>query len=146
MRAASCIVTTGSGKARIIGIGVKSLKEERNECVQEFMLLDFLFARKWLMIHYAAAFIVFPGGFGTLDEMMEVITLMHTKEIPRAPIVLVGSDYWKDLLYWIKTDAVRAGLICQENLELFTVQDDVEQIVALVKNHCMGSHMHNHGG
>ena len=96
MWAASCIIPPDGNKATILGIGVRGLKEERNECVKEFWVLDYLFARKWLMVHYASGFIAFPGGFGTLDEITEIFTLIYAKEIPRVPIVLVGVEYWKD--------------------------------------------------
>ncbi len=136
MRAASCIVPLQEKKAKVLGIGVKSLKEERNECVEQFFLLDFLFARKWLMIRSASAFIVFPGGFGTLDELMEVVTLMYTKEIPRMPIVLVGSAYWKSFITWMHTDALNAGFIEPWQLALITIADDLETIVCTVERSC----------
>lgn len=136
MRAASCIVPFKQKKAQIIGIGVRSLKEERNECVEKFLLLDYLFARKWLMIRSAAAFIAFPGGFGTLDELMEVITLMYTKELPCAPIVLVGVAYWQDFVRWARTDGLAGGLIAQEQIDLFIVTDDLDEIVRHTKEQC----------
>lgn len=136
MRAASCILPPQGKKAKIIGIGVWSLKEERNECVEEFFMLDYLFARKWLMVHSAEAFIVFPGGFGTLDELMEVITLMYTKEIPQAPIILVGTEYWKTLVEWLKTDAIQAGFIEQWQINLFELTDDIDHIISLCEEHC----------
>lgn len=136
MRAASCIIPIAGKQASVLGIGVKSLKEERNECVEQFFLLDFLFARKWLMIHSASAFIVFPGGFGTLDELMEVVTLMYTKEILHRPIVLVGSSYWKSFITWMHTDALNAGFVEPWQLALITIADDLETIVCTVERSC----------
>lgn len=136
MRAASCILPLKEKKAKIIGIGVRSLKEEHNECVEKFLLLDYLFARKWLMIRSAKAFVAFPGGFGTLDELMEVITLMYTKELARAPIVLVGVAYWQDFVAWARTDALAGGLIDQQQIDLFIMTDDIDEIVGHISEHC----------
>lgn len=136
MRAASCILPSKEKKAKIIGIGVWSLKEERNECVEEFFILDYLFARKWLMVNSSEAFIVFPGGFGTLDELMEVITLMYTKEISIAPIILVGIEYWKGLVDWLRTDAIKAGFIEQWQIDLFQITDDIEHIINVCEERC----------
>lgn len=136
MRAASCVVPIKGKRATILGIGVKSLAEERNECVEKFFMLDYLFARKWLMIHCAAAFVVFPGGFGTVDELMEVVTLMYTKEIPRMPIVLVGHVYWQSFITWMQTDAIKAGFIEQWQIDLITISDDLEQIICTIEQNC----------
>lgn len=136
MKAASCVVPPPETKATIIGIGVRSLREERNECIKNFWVLDYLFARKWLMVRYSSGFIAFPGGFGTLDEITEVFTLIFTKEIPRVPIVLVGVEYWKDFMTWIKNDAVRAKLIEPSQIELFIVTDDIEKILTHVMKSC----------
>ena len=136
MRSASCILPLKNKRAKIIGIGVRALKEERNECVEQFFVLDYLFARKWLMIRSAVGFIAFPGGFGTLDELMEVMTLMYMKEIPYMPVVLVGVEYWKDFMVWAQTDAVQAGLIDPEQLKLFVLTDQVDEIVRRMKEQC----------
>lgn len=79
MQAVSCAVYESHGKSKSIGIGVRDLKEQRNPCVQEYFELDQFFARKWLLTRYSMAFIVFPGGFGTVDELAEVLTLIQTK-------------------------------------------------------------------
>ena len=136
MRAASCIIPANGKKATILGIGVRGLKEERNECVKEFWVLDYLFARKWLMVRYSRSFIAFPGGFGTLDEITEVFTLIYAKEIPPVPIILVGVEYWKNFMAWVQSDAVRAKLIEPEQLTLFLITDDVETIISEVVKSC----------
>ncbi|MCL5875802.1 MAG: TIGR00730 family Rossman fold protein [Candidatus Dependentiae bacterium] len=136
MRAASCVVPAPGKKSTILGIGLRNLSEERNECVKEFWILDYLFARKWLMVRYSSGFIAFPGGFGTLDEITEILTLMYTKEIPRVPVVLVGVEFWKDFMVWVQGDAVRAKFIEPSQLELFIVTDDVTTIVEHVVKMC----------
>ncbi len=82
MEAVTCgaVVHDGTGKGKSIGIGVRGLGEKRSLCVQEYFELDYFFARKWLLTQYSSAFIVFPGGFGTLDELAEVLTLIQTKK------------------------------------------------------------------
>ncbi len=136
MEAATCILPNPHSKAVVIGVGVKVLKEERNKCVKQYFLLDYLFARKWLLIHYSTAFVVFPGGFGTLDELTEVLTLMYTKEIPQMPVILFGSTYWKGFFDWINSDALRGGLITQNQLDMLSVTDDLEYVKSIVLGVC----------
>jgi uncharacterized protein (TIGR00730 family) len=137
MEAASCAVSRIKDKqSRSIGIGVKDLDEERSICAQEYFELDQFFARKWLLTHYSRAFVVFPGGFGTLDELAEVLTLIQTKKIKRVPIILVGSDYWKDLMNWIEQGALKHKLIVQSDLELFLVTDDLDEALTLILQTC----------
>jgi uncharacterized protein (TIGR00730 family) len=98
--------------------------------------LDFFFARKWLLINYSGAFIVFPGGFGTLDEFTEVITLIQTKKLAQVPIVLIGKDYWYPFLEWATNEGFGHGLIDKTALELFIITDDIEQAFRLVRDTC----------
>lgn len=94
MEAASCgAIAIGKNNAVSIGIGVKELGEKVNPCVQHYFELETFSARKWLLTHYSVAFVVFPGGFGTLDELAEVLTLIQTKQLPPVPIVLIGHEY-----------------------------------------------------
>jgi hypothetical protein len=101
------------------------------------MQLQQFFARKWLMTRYSKAFIVFPGGFGTLDELFEVLTLIQTKNLPLVPVILVGSEYWNPFLQWLNDKALHYGLVVEHELELFIVTDDLEQAFCLVRNECM---------
>src|SRR5436190_16358907 len=119
MEAASCGATSINHKGRIVGIGVKSLGEERNKCVENYFELDYFFARKWLLMYYSSAFVIFPGGFGTLDELAEILTLIQTKNLKVAPVVLIGVDYWREFVDWIHKAAVMNGMIEKENLRLF---------------------------
>ena len=137
MYAATCgAVSKDGGKGRSVGIGVKDLGEEKNPCVQEYFELDYFFARKWLLTRFSSAFIVFPGGFGTLDELAEVITLIQTKRIAKVPIVLVGTDYWDPFVKWLTDSAISHDLIKKEDLELFTVTDDLEKVFCLIRDSC----------
>ncbi|OQA32831.1 MAG: LOG family protein YvdD [Candidatus Dependentiae bacterium ADurb.Bin331] len=142
MQAASCgameVIKKNKSRARTLGITVSGLESEGiNECiVDDYITTDFFFARKWLMINYSVAFAVFPGGFGTLEELSEVLTLMQTKKLASVPIVLIGSDYWKPLLDWWLGYAVKEKLIVEMEMKLLVVVDDIDQAVELLKHQC----------
>ncbi len=136
MEAASCGAEKIGGKGRVIGIGVSELKEKPNPCVQEYIELRYFFARKWLLVRYSQAYVFFPGGYGTLDELTEILTLMQVKQVPRRPIVLFGSEYWEPFMNWLQHEAVKHGTIEKENLLLFTVTDDLDQAFLLVCDKC----------
>ncbi len=137
MEAANCgAIYSPRGKGRSIGIGVRDLNEPSNICVQDFMLLNEFWARKWLLTRYSSAFIVFPGGFGTLDELSEVLTLIQTNKLPRAPIVLVGTEYWKLFMDWCVLEALHHGVIRQEEIDLLFVTDDLEEVFNHALNAC----------
>lgn len=109
-------------------------EEKPNEYVDVPYALkfDYFFARKVMFVKYAQGFIVFPGGFGTLDELFESLTLIQTKKIKRFPIVLIGKDYWGGLFDWIKDKMLADGMISEKDLELFHITDDVEYAVDIV--------------
>jgi uncharacterized protein (TIGR00730 family) len=88
----------------------------------------YFFVRKVLLVKYSTAFVVFPGGFGTIDELFEALTLIQTKKILPFPVFLVGVDYWRGLLQWLQGTLVRAGTIAEHDLHLFKVVDDVSGI------------------
>jgi uncharacterized protein (TIGR00730 family) len=87
----------------------------------------YFFVRKTMFVKYANGFIIFPGGFGTLDELFESLTLVQTRKIKRFPIVLFGSSYWKGLLDWIETTQLGEGTISAEDLKLLVVTDSIEE-------------------
>lgn len=96
---------------------------------------NYFFVRKVMFVKYAQAFIFLPGGFGTLDELFECLTLVQTKIIERIPIVLVGSQYWQGLLDWIKTVLLeREGNINPQDMDLIPVTDDVEEVVRYISD------------
>jgi uncharacterized protein (TIGR00730 family) len=136
MEAANCGAYVEGEKSVIttMGIGVKGLDEPNqfNPCVQEHIIMDYFFARKWLLVTYSIGFAVFPGGFGTLDELTELLTLIQTKMRKPAPIVLIGVEYWSPLMEWINESALRHGLITKEDVALFTITDDLEQALDLL--------------
>ena len=91
----------------------------------------YFFVRKTMFVKYASGFIVMPGGFGTLDEMFESVTLVQTRKIKRFQIVLVGADYWGGLLKWMRETVLEAGYISEEDPDMFYVADTPEEAVKL---------------
>lgn len=94
----------------------------------------YFFVRKVMFVKYAQAFVVMPGGFGTLDELFEVLTLVQTKKISNVPIILVGVDYWKGLKGWIKEVMLAENNISEKDLDLLPITDDVEEVVKIIND------------
>ncbi len=107
--------------------------------------LDFkyFFVRKVMLVKYSTAFIAFPGGFGTIDELFEALTLIQTKKIKPFPVYLVGVEYWKGLVQWLQGTLVRQGTVSERDLHLFKVVDDVSGIPAEIDEYYRSK---NHGG
>ncbi len=96
---------------------------------------DYFFVRKVMFVKYSQGFVVMPGGFGTLDEMFEAITLIQTKKIARFPIILVGSSYWSGLIEWIKKVLLeQENAISPEDLNLFKIVDNEDEVVTVLDN------------
>ncbi|MBI4776995.1 MAG: TIGR00730 family Rossman fold protein [Deltaproteobacteria bacterium] len=93
----------------------------------------YFFVRKLMFIKYAVAYVILPGGFGTLDELMESITLIQTKRARPFPVILVGTDYWSGLVNWIKKRPLAEGMISPADLDIFEVVDEPEEVVRLIK-------------
>jgi hypothetical protein len=92
----------------------------------------YFFVRKTMFVKYAQAFVIFPGGFGTLDELFESLTLIQTRKIKHFPVILFGSEYWGGLLDWLKNTTEVAGNISPGDLELFKITDSPEEAVDYV--------------
>jgi uncharacterized protein (TIGR00730 family) len=141
MQAANCGAfehNTGTKKKRgkSIGIGVQGLeKEKRNECADAFITTRYFFTRKWLLTRYSTAFIIFPGGYGTLDELFEITTLMQTGKLKRVPIVLFNTAYWKPLLQWVQ-QAKKEGLLLEKDVDLLFTTDSVDEAFHHLHQHC----------
>ena len=89
---------------------------------------DYFFVRKVMFVKYASAYVVMPGGFGTMDEVMESLTLMQTGKTRRIPVVLVGTKFWSGLIEWIKDKLLGEGMISEKDLDLFKVVDTAEEV------------------
>ena len=95
---------------------------------------DYFFVRKVMFVKYAQAFVVLPGGFGTLDELFESLTLIQTKKITRVPIILVGNKFWSGLIDWVKNVLIEDKLISPEDLDLFSIVDTQEEVLTCLEN------------
>jgi uncharacterized protein (TIGR00730 family) len=103
-----------------------------NPYVDIGVTFHYFFTRKLMFVRYASAFVVFPGGYGTLDELFEALTLIQTGKVRRFPVVLAGSGYWDALGDFLRADALPTGKITQEDLEEFSVTDDPAAIVSRI--------------
>jgi len=120
-----------------IGLNIELPHEQKpNPYVNKSMEFRYFFARKVMFVKYASAFIIMPGGFGTMDELFESITLIQTKKIKEFPVVLIGKDYWQGLLEWLKKDMVGRGYIDAIDLKLFITVDTADEAVAHVLKYC----------
>lgn len=95
----------------------------------------YFFIRKVLFVRYANAYVVLPGGFGTLDEMFEALTLIQTKRIKSFPVILMGSEFWRGLIDWIKETMLRDNKISPSDLALIEIIDDPEEVVKYIKKY-----------
>ena len=96
------------------------------------MEFRYFFVRKVMFLKYAEAFCIFPGGFGTLDELFESLTLIQTGKVEHFPVVLFGTDYWGGLLEWMTASPLGEGKIAVEDLALFTLTDDIDEAVRVI--------------
>ncbi|MGB2813583.1 MAG: TIGR00730 family Rossman fold protein [Dehalococcoidales bacterium] len=125
----------GALKAGVKSVGVNiELPEEQmpNTYSNISLSLRHFFVRKVLLVKYATAFVIMPGGLGTLDELTEVLTLMQTLKIRPFPVLLYGSDYWNGFLDWLKSHTLAGGFISEEDLHLLRACDGTEEIVDAV--------------
>lgn len=126
----------GCSRAKGESIGLNILipiKQKPNKYVTKLLEFRYFFCRKVMFAKYSKAFIVFPGGFGTLDELFEAISLVQTKRIEPFPIILVGSSYWQGLINWLKSQTLKSGYIKNADLEIFKIIDEPKKIVTYVK-------------
>jgi uncharacterized protein (TIGR00730 family) len=123
-----------------VGLGIELPFEQGiNSYVDIGIHFRYFFVRKTMFVKYAQAFCVLPGGYGTLDELFEALTLVQTHKVTRFPVVLLGSHYWSGLVGWLREHLVVPGRASPEDLELFYVTDDVQDAVAYIRNATDGS-------
>ena len=116
-----------------VGLGIElPFETGLNPYVNLGINFRYFFARKTMFVKYAQGFVVLPGGFGTLDELFEALTLVQTRKVTSFPVVLFGTAYWSGLIGWLRETALEQGTISAPDLEMFTVTDDVEEAVAAV--------------
>jgi len=123
-----------AAKGQSIGLNILIPSEQKpNRYITKLLEFDYFFCRKVMFLKYSKAFIFFPGGYGTLDELSEVVTLLQTKRIKPFPCILYGSPYWKGFLKWLKTTAVPADTITADDLNLFQHANRPEEAVAIIQ-------------
>ena len=121
------------GKGRSIGLNIKlPYEQSANPYCDTLIDFDYFFARKVMFVKYACAFVGLPGGFGTLDEIFEALTLKQTRKIHEFPVILMGSSYWQGLVDWLADRALAERMISKRDLSLFHVTDDVDEVVQIV--------------
>lgn len=133
MEAALCGAYAQEKKGRSLGIGVQGVDVGfKSICGQKTIFLGDFMSRKKLLIDYSCGFIIFPGGIGTADELMEVLNLIKTKKIKSVPVVLIGTKYWKPLLDWFAL-AIKEHFIEPEHATIFEITDDVQHAINIIK-------------
>ena len=142
MRAANKGAFEADGRS--IGLNIDLPREQDpNPYQTDSLSFRYFFVRKVMLVKYSTAFVVFPGGFGTIDELFESLTLIQTEKIKPFPVYLVGSEFWEGLVKWMRERLIGEGVIAPEDLHLFKVVDDVETIPDEIEAYYQNT---NHGG
>jgi uncharacterized protein (TIGR00730 family) len=116
-----------------VGLGIElPFEQGLNEWVDIGINFRYFFARKTMFVKYAQAFCVLPGGFGTMDELFEALTLVQTRKVTRFPVVLLGTEYWSGLIGWLRQSMLRDGYLGAGDLDLISLTDDVDEAVRIV--------------
>jgi len=120
-----------------MGISVRGLEDEvSNRCVgKQPIIFDDFFPRKWLLLNYSLGFVVFPGGFGTMDELSELLNQMQTGKLKQAPVILIGTKFWKSYYDWVQ-EARSENLLSPVSEPKLTLTDDLDYAVSLLLEHC----------
>lgn len=120
-----------------VGLNIKLPHETSNNHYQTHSLnFDYFYSRKATFFMHSAAYIALPGGFGTLDELFEVMTLVQTRKVPPAPIILIGTEFWAGLVGWIREQLQALKLIGPHDIDLITVTDDIDLAISRIKAFC----------
>ena len=129
-------VNRGAADAGVKSVGINielPFEQKPNPYINVPLSFRYFFVRKVMFLKYAIAYIVMPGGFGTLDEMFEAVTLVQTKKMRPFPIILMGSDYWKDVIAFFRKQMLGRNMISKEDLNVFQIMDDPEEIVDYIR-------------
>jgi uncharacterized protein (TIGR00730 family) len=124
------------GKSVSVGLNIQLPMEQQGNHYQDIsQTFRHFFARKYMFVKIATAYVVMPGGFGTLDELLEALTLIQTGKSPQIPLILVGSEFWSGMLDWFRDRLVSEKMINPEDMDLISVIDDPECVVAAIFNY-----------
>jgi uncharacterized protein (TIGR00730 family) len=133
MEAANKGAAESGGKS--IGLNIElPMEQDSNDYSNIELNFRYFFCRKVMFIKYSMAYIVLPGGFGTLDELFEAVTLIQTDKIKPFPVILVGKDYWSGLLDWIKDKLLDEEKVSKDDMEIIKLEDDIDKIVKIVSD------------
>lgn len=125
-----------SGQSASIGLNIQLPHEQSGNEYQDIALyFRHFFSRKVMFVKHASAYVVMPGGFGTLDELAEILTLVQTGKTRRIPIVLVHTPFWEKLIDWFQETLVQAGTISPDDMDLFVLLDDADEVINYITNH-----------
>ena len=122
-------------KGKSIGLNIEIPAEQKpNPYVETLLDFHYFFSRKVMFVKYASAFVIMPGGFGTLDELFESLNLIQTERIGSFPVIMVGKEYWRGLIDWIKQVPLKRNCIQAEDLKIFKLVDTPEEVVKAIKD------------
>ena len=127
----------GASKAKGQSIGLNidlPFEQKPNRYVKDLIDFHYFFCRKVMFVKYATAFVIFPGGFGTLDEFFESITLIQTRRMEKFPVILYGSKFWGGLIEWLKKSVLHEKNIDPEDMDIFEIVDKPEDVIKAIKN------------
>jgi len=125
---------TKRAKGRSIGLNIQIPSEQKpNKYVDTLLDFRYFFVRKVMFVKYAKAFVIMPGGYGTLDEFTEAINLIQTERISRFPVVLVGRDYWKGMIDWLRKTVLTHANISRKDLDIFVIVDTPQEVVQAIR-------------
>jgi len=126
----------GASEARGESIGLNielPFEQKSNPYVKRLLNFRYFFIRKVMFVKYSSAFVILPGGFGTLDELFESITLIQTRKIKSFPVILMGNGYWAGLIDWIKSTVLAQGKISSEDLDILKIAETPEDVIRIIK-------------
>ncbi|PKO39517.1 MAG: TIGR00730 family Rossman fold protein [Betaproteobacteria bacterium HGW-Betaproteobacteria-4] len=124
------------GKSPSVGLNIQLPHEQQNNPYQDIsQTFRHFFARKYMFVRFASAYVVMPGGFGTLDELMEALTLIQTGKARKIPLILVSSDFWGGMIDWFKDRLVGEGMVDAEDINLIQLIDEPEKVVEAIFKH-----------
>ena len=116
-----------------VGLNIELPMEQTSNNFQDIQVdFRYFFVRKLMFVKYAVAYVIFPGGFGTMDELFEALTLIQTKKIRSFPVVLVGRDYWQGMIDWMKKSVLAMGAVNAEDIDLMHLVDEPEEVCAII--------------
>jgi len=117
-----------------VGLNIElPFEQHMNAYTNVHINFRYFFIRKVMFLKYAMSWVIMPGGFGTMDELFETLTMIQTKKMKPCPVILMGTDYWQGLLDWLRNSMAAEGLISPNDLDIFTVTDSIDEAVSVIK-------------